>query len=78
MKERTETDYAPLAMIETGEIAHGQTRTELLAAITTILDAGRAVDDLRGDVTAEDIAASLIGIFTVAPSLSEKILPVAC
>ena len=36
-----------LAMIETGEIAHGQTRTELLAAITTILDAGRAVDDLR-------------------------------
>ncbi|XXR75253.1 helix-turn-helix domain-containing protein [Sorangium sp. So ce394] len=56
-----------LAMIETGEIAHDQTRIELLAAITTILDAGRAVDDLRRDVTAEDIAASLIGIFTVAP-----------
>ena len=56
-----------VAMIETGEIAHGQTRTELLAAITTILDAGHAVDDLRRDVTAEDIAASLIGIFTVAP-----------
>ncbi|XXU97418.1 hypothetical protein WME85_05055 [Sorangium sp. So ce1153] len=56
-----------LAMIETGEIAHDQTRIELLAAITTILDAGRAVDDLRRDVTAEDIAASLVGIFTVAP-----------
>src|SRR6202035_5934481 len=55
-----------LAMIETGEIAHGQTRTELLAAITTILDAGRATGDLRSDVTAEDIAASLVGIFTVA------------
>ncbi len=56
-----------LAMIETGEIAHDQTRMELLAAITTILDAGRAVNDLRRDVTTEDIAASLIGIFTVAP-----------
>jgi AcrR family transcriptional regulator len=56
-----------LAMIEAGEIAHAQTRDELLAAITTILDAGHAAGDLRSDVTAEDIAASLIGIFTVAP-----------
>lgn len=56
-----------LAMVEAGEIAHATTRTELLAAITTILDAGRATGDLRSDVTAEDIAASLIGIFTVAP-----------
>lgn len=56
-----------LAMIDAGEIAHAQTRTELLTAITTILDAGRAAGDLRADVTAEDIAASLIGIFTVAP-----------
>jgi AcrR family transcriptional regulator len=56
-----------LAMIESGEIAHAHTRAELLAAITTILDAGRAAGDLRSDVTAEDIAASLIGIFTVAP-----------
>ena len=63
-----------LAMIETGEIAHGQTRTELLAAITTILDAGRAVGDLRRDVTAEDIAASLIGIFTVAPKPHREVL----
>lgn len=55
-----------LAMVESGKIAHVQTRTELLAAITTILDAGRAAGDLRSDVTAEDIAASLIGIFTVA------------
>jgi AcrR family transcriptional regulator len=56
-----------LAMIESGEITHGQTRTELLTAITTILDAGRAAGDLRPDVTAEDVAASLIGIFTVTP-----------
>jgi AcrR family transcriptional regulator len=55
-----------LAMIESGEIAAGQTRDELLEVITSILDAGRAAGDLRPDVTAEDIAASLIGIFTVA------------
>lgn len=56
-----------LAMIESGEIGHARTRAELLTAITTILDAGRAAGDLRSDVTAEDVAASLIGIFTVAP-----------
>ena len=55
-----------LAMIESGEIAYAQTRTELLEAITSILDAGSAVGDLRADTSAEDIAASLIGIFTVA------------
>ena len=54
-----------LAMIESGEIAHAQTQAELLAAIDAILDAGRATGELRSDVTAEDIAASLIGIFTV-------------
>ncbi|MFD8092238.1 TetR/AcrR family transcriptional regulator [Streptomyces malaysiensis] len=61
-----------LAMIESGEIAHARTQTELLAAIDDILDAGRATGELRADVTAEDIAASLIGIFTVAPSLEHE------
>lgn len=56
-----------LAMIESGEIAHGETRAELLAAITVILEAGGERGDLRRDVTAEDIAAALIGTFTVAP-----------
>jgi AcrR family transcriptional regulator len=56
-----------LSMIQSGEIAHAQTRTELLTAITAILHAGRVAGDLRPDVTAEDIAAALIGIFTVAP-----------
>jgi AcrR family transcriptional regulator len=56
-----------LAMIQSGEISHAQTRTELLTAITNLLDAGRSAGDLRADVTAEDIAANLIGIFIVAP-----------
>lgn len=59
-----------LATIESGEIAHAQTRTELLEAITTLHDAGRAAGDLRPDVTADDIAAARIGIFTVAPGPS--------
>lgn len=55
-----------VAMVESGEIAHAQTRYELLAAIDDILDAGRLTGELRADVSAEDIAAGLIGIFTVA------------
>ncbi|PRY22849.1 TetR/AcrR family transcriptional regulator [Pseudosporangium ferrugineum] len=55
-----------LAMIESGEIAHAHTQAQLFEAIDAILAAGRATGDLRADVTAEDIAAGLIGIFTVA------------
>lgn len=55
-----------LTMIESGELPHAQTQTELLAAIDELLSAGRMTGELRDDVTAEDIAASLIGIFTVA------------
>ena len=55
-----------LAMIGSGAISHTQTRAELLAAIGEMLDAGRVAGDLRADITAEDIAAALIGIFTVA------------
>lgn len=54
-------------MVETGAIAHAETRVELLAAIEVILGAGRAAGELRADISAEDIAASLIGTFTVAP-----------
>ncbi len=54
------------AVIESGAVGHARTRDELLNAISAILDAGRTAGDLRPDVTAEEIAASLIGIFTVA------------
>ena len=54
------------AVIGSGSLSHASTRDELLNAISTILDAGRAAGDLRPDVTAEEISASLIGIFTVA------------
>lgn len=56
-----------LGMIESGDIPHARTRVELLATITTLLDAGQSAGDIRSDVIAEDIADILIGIFTVAP-----------
>jgi AcrR family transcriptional regulator len=55
-----------LAMIDAGEITLAHTRTELLGAISAILEAGTAAGDIRADASAEDIAASLLGIFTVA------------
>jgi AcrR family transcriptional regulator len=55
-----------LAMVETGAMANAQGRAQLLDAISSILEAGRTAGDLRPDVTAEDIAAALVGIFTVA------------
>jgi hypothetical protein len=67
-----------LAMIESGEIAHARTRTELLEVITAILDAGKLTGDIRSDVTAEDVADSLIGVFTVAPFPNTEPGPVVC
>jgi AcrR family transcriptional regulator len=61
-----------LAMIESGEITQAETRAELLGAITTILDAGRAAGDLRDDVSAEDISASVLGIFGVAARRGQR------
>src|SRR6201999_4221530 len=57
-----------LGVGEWGELAHAHPGTELLAAIGGILEAGRTSGELRADVPAEDIAAALIGIFTVASS----------
>jgi AcrR family transcriptional regulator len=62
------------AMVESGAIAHDHTRTELLAAIDELLAAGRAAGELRADVPAADLAAALIGIFTVAGSPGHEAL----
>ena len=51
---------------------HTRTRTELLAAIDKILAAGRTAGDISADATSEDVAAGLIGIFTVAPITSSS------
>lgn len=54
-----------VAMIGADRIAHAGTRDKLLAAIDTILRAGAEAGDLRADVSAEDVAAALIGVLTV-------------
>ncbi|MGH3262979.1 MAG: TetR/AcrR family transcriptional regulator [Trebonia sp.] len=59
-------------MIDSGELAHTETRNELLAAVTSILDAGIAAGDLRSDVAVDDITASLLGIFTVTAGQRER------
>ncbi|MFJ9425204.1 TetR/AcrR family transcriptional regulator [Streptomyces sp. NPDC101249] len=52
-------------LIESGAVGHAHTRDALLDAISAILAAGRTAGDLRPDVTPEEIAAALIGLFTV-------------
>jgi hypothetical protein len=41
-------------------------RAELVAIVRTFLDAGAVVGDIRTDVDAADVAATLAGILTVA------------
>ncbi len=60
------------SMIDAGEIEQTETRDKLLAAIAEILEAGSATGDLRADVPAEDVAASILGIFTVTNGRSEQ------
>ncbi|AXO23490.1 TetR/AcrR family transcriptional regulator [Mycobacterium avium] len=56
------------AMINNEQLGSGHTRIELLAAIDKILAAGRAAGDIGDHISSEDVAAGLIGIFTVAPT----------
>lgn len=58
------------AMINNERLGAAHTRTELLAAIGKILAAGRAAGDISAHATPEDVAAGLVGIFTVAPITS--------
>jgi AcrR family transcriptional regulator len=61
-----------LVMIDSGEIAHAETRDELISVIATILDAGSAAGDIRSDTNADDVAAGLVGILTVAGALGQE------
>ena len=53
-------------LIDAGAIPQADTRDELLEAISSITAKGAADGQLRGDVPAADIAATLLGAFTVA------------
>lgn len=60
------------SMIDSGDIAQTDTRDELLAAIASIIEAGSVAGELRSDISAEDIAVSLIGTFTVTNRQSRQ------
>ncbi len=51
---------------------HAASRREMLRAIETLLEAGTAAGVIRDDVGAEDVAASLVGIFTVAGGAAQR------
>jgi AcrR family transcriptional regulator len=51
------------AVIASGAVTSSQTRAQLSAAVQTMLDVGAADGTLRGDVRAEDVVASLVGVF---------------
>jgi AcrR family transcriptional regulator len=55
-----------LAMVDSGDMEHAQGRQQLLGAVERILAAGARAGDIRPDARAEDVTASLLGIFTVA------------
>ena len=57
-----------LAVSNHGGLGHPQNRAEMLSAITSLLDAGSTAGDIRPDIIAENVAAHLVGIFTIAGS----------
>ena len=52
------------AVFASGAVTVSQARGELTAAVQKILDAGLAAGTLRDDVHAEDIVATIVGMFT--------------
>lgn len=69
----TKRGMLALLALDPTEMGHPPSRSEMLAAITTILDAGAAAGDIRRDVDPEDIVASLVGIFTVAGNPAQHV-----
>jgi AcrR family transcriptional regulator len=69
----TKRGMLALLALDPREMSHAPSRSEMLAAITTILNAGAAAGDIRRDIDPEDIAASLVGIFTVAGNPAQRV-----
>jgi len=52
------------AVFAAGAVTVSEARDQLAAAVQTILDAGIAAGTLRDDVRADDIVATIVGMFT--------------
>jgi AcrR family transcriptional regulator len=61
-------------LMQAGTISSSQTRPQVVEAIARILDAGVRAGSVRADVRADDVAASMIGVFLAnpAPAQSEQ------
>ena len=50
----------------------GEMREHLVAVVRLFLDAGAVAGDLRSDVAADDVAASLAGVLAVAGAPEQR------
>lgn len=60
------------ALMSSGRIEHSRMRAQLIAIVSLFLDAGVAAGDLRSDVGAADVAATLAGVLVVAGALDQR------
>jgi AcrR family transcriptional regulator len=64
VRAKREMADALRAVFAAGSVTVSHAREQLTAAVQTILDAGIAAGTLRDDVRAEDIVATIVGMFT--------------
>src|SRR5271154_451904 len=64
VRAKREMADALRAVFATGAVTVSEAREQLAAAVQTILDAGIAAGTLRDDVRADDIVATIVGMFT--------------
>jgi AcrR family transcriptional regulator len=64
VRAKREMADALRAVFAAGTVTVSQAREQLTASVQTILDAGIATGALRDDVHAEDIVATVVGMFT--------------
>ena len=60
------------AVVASGAIASSETRDGLTATIQRLLDAGAAAGTVRGDVNAQDVLASLTGVFLASGAPDQR------
>ncbi|UFS60918.1 TetR/AcrR family transcriptional regulator [Subtercola endophyticus] len=60
------------SLLQTGAITSSQTRARVTETIAALLDAGARAGTLRPDVRADDVAASLVGVFLATPHPGQR------
>jgi AcrR family transcriptional regulator len=60
------------SLLQAGTITSAQTRQRVTDTIQAFLDAGVQAGSLRADVRADDIAASLVGVFLATPDPAQS------